>query len=935
LFVKQRLAHCFQFLKLYRDSVRSSESQTHPVMPPASLTPWFTRSASGLLSKLRTIGLLALMGGSGMASDLPPYRSLLVDQSLRPDARSLAAFDLSILNPQAELDMEPGHAQGNHCFALLDVAHFHTGSRAAMLSAGRQLPSKHSASEPNTRTVDPTDPKWVSWVVEALADPAAKKGFDGFVLSFGAEATTPAARIAVLSLAATLHQRYPDKHLLLDLRLGLGIEAVHVASGFLALGVYTRGGRDGVVDWTSIAETQRLTRLIRAVQMQGMRVFAVDYASAANRSACREAAQRLAGLGTLPFITTPALSGVNLGPLEEISRRVLVLHGWDETHVGEKSAPAATTTTSRLLRQPLEWLGCELDFRAASGADFLPAGHDFAAVILDPSLVLSAGQQRTLADWLPSLRARKIPLLLTGMPWTDSAARSLAMQHLGLGGSARPATRLVKTNVAAMDSTLLRVNTKVTSRALGFLDLAAPAGSHIVLALHGQDALGSEHRFDQAFLTTWGGAWIDPAAQAATSQLDLPAFLAQWLGADRSLPVPDTTTREGRRVFYSHIDSTGFSTPTTLPGFPLCAEVMRDRILDRCLLPVSVSVCEADMRAWLPGQEPGEAARLEHVARSIFEMPQIQAASNSFSRPSQWTAGIDITSTLNDRASTARHDMEREIAGSMSYIHRRLLPLGKEVNLMLWPANATPTPEALRYCRAMNVESLATASSVDPIASPAAAASSSIRLEPFALRCSFADVRTAAGIAALERKFDACAGEPLHAMTAAAYAASVRDARHTRIQRAAVDHWIILNAGDCRTLRLPATAGVPDMALCQGVSGYNVHQGQLYIHTMGRARTELVLTKHKPAQHIHLAECSTGVEFLELSSRRATFQVCDLRPVEIVLGGFEPRGQCAYLENGRPYTANADVNGIVHLEVACRSTVSLQSLPPATHAAMR
>ncbi|OYW77607.1 MAG: hypothetical protein B7Z37_03390 [Verrucomicrobia bacterium 12-59-8] len=921
-------------MKLYRDSVRSSESQTHPVMHPASLTTRFTRSSSGLLSKLWVVGLLGLMGAPGMAADLPAYRSLFVDQSPRPDAHSLTAFDLSILNPMAELDMEPGHALGNHYFALLDVAHFHTGTRAAMQSADRQVSSKPSASDQHIRIVDPTDTQWISWVVEALADPAAKKGFDGFVLSFGAEATTPAARTAVLSLAATLHQRYPDKHLLLDLRLDLGVEAVHVANGFLALGVYTREGRNGVADWTSIAETQRLTRLIRTVQMQGMHVFAVEYASADDRAACREAAQRLTSLGPLPFITTPALSGVNLGPLEEVSRRVLVLHGWDEKHVGEKSAPAATTLTSRLLRQSLEWLGCELDFRAASGTSFLPADHDFAAVILDSSLVLSPEQQTTLAAWLPSLRARKIPLLLTGMPWTDSSALHHAMQHLGLGGSARPATRLVKTNVVAMDSSLLRVNTNITARSLGFLDLEAPADAHIVLGLHGRDAMGSEHHFDQAFLTSWGGAWIDPAAQSATSQLDRPAFLAQWLGADYNLPVPDTTTRTGRRVFYSHIDSTGFSTPSTLPGFPLCSEVMRDRILDRFLLPVTVSVCEAEMRAWFPGQQAGEAARLEHVARSIFEMLQVQAASSSLSRPAQWTAGIDITSKLNDRAKTTRRDMEREIAGSMSYIHRRLLPLGKEVSLMLWPANATPTSEALRYCRAMNVENLPTTSSVDPSAA-AAAFPNSIRLEPFALRCSFADVRTEAGIASLEKKFDACAGEPLHAMTAAAYAASVRDSRHTRILRAAANHWIIMNAGDCRTLRLPVTAGRPDMARCQGVSGYTVHQGQLYIHTMGRARTELVLTKDKPTQHIHLAECSTAVSFFELTSRRATFQVCDLRPVEIVLGGFEPRGQCAYLENGRPYTANADVNGIVHLEVACRSTVSLQSLPPATHAAMR
>ncbi|MDZ4401566.1 hypothetical protein [Prosthecobacter sp.] len=904
-------------------------------MPTASPTPRFPKSSSAL-SQLLCGVLFGLTGIAGMAAEMPAFRSFWVDQSLRPDARSLAAFDLCVLHPHAELDMEPGHAQGNRYFVLLDLAHVRTGSREALLTADRQVSTKPSASDKRTRIVDPADPRWIAWAVEALVDPAAKKGFDGFVLSLGDEEANPAARTAVLTLAATLRQRYPDKHLLLDLHLGLGIEAVHVADGFLALGVYTREGKSGTMDWTPIAETQRLSRLIRSVQMQGMRVFAVDYAPADDRSACREAAQRLTTIGTLPFITTLALTGVNLGPLEEISRRVLVLHGWDKQHVGETAAAADATNTARLLRQSLEWLGCELDFHNATGADFLPQDHRFAAVILDSSLVLSAEQQRTLAAWLPSLRARNIPLLLTGMPFTDEAARHLAMQHLGLGGSAKTPARLVKTNVASMDSTLLRANARITARSLGFLDLEAPAEARIVLALHGQDALGSDHRFDQAFLTKWGGAWIEPAITTAEPQIDVAAFLTQWLGSVTLAPVPDTTTREGRRVFYSHIDSTGFSEPSTLPGFPLCAEVMRDRILDRYLLPVTVSVCEADMRCWLPKQKATDAPRLEHIARSLLDMPQVQAASNSFSRPSKWTAGIDISSTLNDRAKTTRHDMEREIAGSMNYIHRRLLPLGKEVNLMLWPDNATPSAEALRFCRAMNVEHLPAASQATSMTHPAAAAGfNSMRLTPLAVRCRFSDVRTEQGVAALEKTFDACAGEPLHAMTAAAYAASVRDARHTRILSAGDNRWIILNAGDSRTLRLPVAAGVPDMAQCQGVSGYTTHQGQIYIHTMGAARTELVLTKNRPSQHVHLAESSAPVEFMELSSRRATFQVRDLRPVEVVLGGFEPRGMCAYLENGRPYTATADGNGTVRLELACRATVSLQSLPPATQAAMR
>lgn len=875
----------------------------------------------------RHAALLLVVTGWVGAADLGPARTLYVDHSPRPDARSLAAFDLCVLNPHAEVDLEPGHALGSRFLARLDVSQVKTGSCEAMLAASRGVASRPSMKDKRARLVDPADARWIPWAVEALVDPAAKKGFDGFVLSLGAETATT-SNGALLALAGTLRQRYPDKAILLDFHSGLGIEAAPVADGFLALGVYTREGRDGGIDWTPIAEVQRLTRRMRMLQMQGMRVFAVDYATEGDRVASEEAAQRLTATGALPFITTPALSGINLGPLQEITRRVLVLHGWDEQHTGQAAPAASTTATARFLAKTLEWLGCELRYHAARAKAFLPEQHDFSAVVLDPGLVLSNTQQRELAAWLPSLRAKKISLLLTSLPFTDETARLQALQHLGLGGSARPASRLVKTNIASMDSQLIGRGNRVQGRSLGFLDLTAPADAQIVLSLRGEDALGGEHRFDQTFLASWGAACLDSAFATSGPQADLPAFLAAWLHND-SAPVPDTTTRDGRRVFYSHIESSGFSTPSTLPGFPLCAEVMRDRILDRYLLPVTVSVCEADLRGWFPGQQADAAQRLEHAARSIFEMPQVQAASNSFSRPKVWTAGIDISSKLNERASTARHDMQREIAGSMSYIHRRLLPIGKEVGLMLWPANAEPSTEALRFCESLGINQL-------PAASTAAdRGSTSVRLEPLAVRCRFDDVRTEQGISALEKTFDACAGQPLHAMKASDYAASVKDARQTRILRVAENHWIILNRGECRTLRLPATAGVPDMTRCLGVAGFKVCDGQLYVHTIGGARAELVLTKEKPAQHVHLAESSAPVEFMELSSRRATFQVRDLRPVEMVFGGFEPRGQCAYLENGRPYTVTADANGLVHLDIVCRATVTLQSLPPAPQAAMR
>lgn len=886
--------------------------------------------------------LAALAGGAASspaaAADLSRVRTLFVDQSLRPDARSLTAFDLNVLHPDAALDMEPGHALGSRYLALLDVSLFHTGTQAAMTALQRQLPSTPDAADSRARWVDLTHEQWLPWAVQALADPAVKRGFDGFVLSLGAAKPEPAAQNALLSLAAALRQRYSDKCVLLDLRSGLGAEVLPVADGFLALGVYTRAGQAGAVEWRPIAETQQLCRRMRKLQVQGLPTFAVDFAPADDRSAAREAAQRLTAAGALPFITTPALSGANLGPLEEISRRVLVLHGWDERHTGQAAPAAESTAAARFLGQTLEWLGCQTEYRQARGmgADLLPPPQGLAAVILDSSLVLSEAQQASLAAWLPALRSKQVPLLLMGMPFTEEAARQQALQHLGMGGSGRPVSRLAKTSIAAMDSTLLRSGARPAGRTLGFLELAAPQQAHVVLALRSLDSLGGEHRFDQIFLAPWGGAWLEPALDAAGPQIDVPAFLTAWLAQSQELhgpaPVPDTTTRGGRRIFYSHIDSAGFATPSALPGFPICAEVMRDRIIDRYLLPVTVAVCEAELRGWLPDQEPAAARQLQHTARTLFSLPQVQAASGSFSRPQVWTAGIPISAKLNDSAETGRLDMEREIAGSLSYIHRQLLPQGKRVSLMLWPENSTPTQAALSFCAAMGVPSLpATA----PGGAAAPAAAGAPRLEPMAVRCRFDDVRTEQGIKALEKIFDACAGEPLHAMTAAAYAASVQDARQTRVLRAGDQRWIILNSGACRTLRLPATAGVPDMTQCLGVSGYQVHQGQLYIHTMGNVRTDLVLTKEKPARHLHLAESSATVDFLELASGRATFQVRDLRPVEVVLGGFEPNGVCAYLENNRPYTAHADATGHVRLKLVCRAMVSVQSLPPATQAVMR
>ena len=159
-----------------------------------SSTPHSLSSGARLLAAC--LAALTLIGPDLTAANLNTVRHFSCDLSAQPDPRSLLAFDLSVLNPHAELDMEPGHALGHRYLALLDVTSFRTGSREAMLAAGRKLPSTPAAEDSRLRFTDFSHPQWLPWAVESFVDPVAKKGFDGFAVTLGRGEPTPAARMA-------------------------------------------------------------------------------------------------------------------------------------------------------------------------------------------------------------------------------------------------------------------------------------------------------------------------------------------------------------------------------------------------------------------------------------------------------------------------------------------------------------------------------------------------------------------------------------------------------------------------------------------------------------------------------------------------------------------------------------------------------------------
>lgn len=217
--------------------------------------------------------------------------------------------------------------------------------------------------------------------------------------------------------------------------------------------------------------------------------------------------------------------------------------------------------------------------------------------------------------------------------------------------------------------------------------------------------------------------------------------------ATDAIPKPDTTTLSGRRIYYSHIDGDGWRNITQIERYKetrvSSAEVIFKEVLQRFPnFPVTVAPIVAD----LDFQWHGTPEMLS-LAKRIFSLPQVEAASHTLSHPFNWKyfesyrPGNEWRTYLRkqkfgDRSVLKRYkpfldpedknnvdppdlveyetprahgnfpfDLEKEISGSIEFINR-LLPPGKRVRLYQWSGDCWVFPAALKKARDRKVFSI-------------------------------------------------------------------------------------------------------------------------------------------------------------------------------------------------------------------------------------
>jgi hypothetical protein len=359
------------------------------------------------------------------------------------------------------------------------------------------------------------------------------------------------------------------------------------------------------------------------------------------------------------------------------------------------------------------------------------------------------------------------------------------------------------------------------------------------------------------------------------------------------LPVPDTTTIGGRRIFFSHIDGDGWRNETKIANYRTRNARAIDVILNEVLngfpdLPVTVAAIAADLDPEWCGDE-----RAISAAYAVYALPHVEAASHTYSHPFYWGMfenGAATGERIGDarcagasgavahpvaRAYSARaFNLDLEVSGAAGYI-ARFLPPGKPLRLLQWSGDTSPFPGAVAASRAAgllninggdsrfdaNFPSVSWVSSLGRYTEGGwqiyAAASnentytylwtgrfygfqqlsenlrrmeSPRRLKPINVYYHVYSGERLSSLNALIENLRAARAQEIAPIRTTDYVEIANGFYTCRIVELGDGQWRIEDRGALNTMRVDDRIGeVPDLARSQGVLGWRRHQGSLYV----------------------------------------------------------------------------------------------------------
>lgn len=802
------------------------------------------------------------------------------------------------------------------------------------------------------------------FILEQLIAPAMARGFQGLFLdTLDSHLLTDAGRAGEadfvqgqVALLENIRARWPDATIMINRGFHLPPSS-HPVVDAVAFESW-RAGYDAARNrYTRLSEADRDWLREQLNQWRRSRpdmpLVAIDYLP--DGASAEAHARQLREEGFIPYVSNGALN--RLGPTRPgvVKRHVLVVHDLAPADMAQSAA-------HRRLGIVLERLGLVPVYRSAQAPPPTePLDDRYAGVVVWWE---TGTRQPGFCQWLGGWQSDTLPVVTFGLPPVQPACQALLATRTMVVPEAPLSFGERQASVGEYEGGRLPLAplTPLPTMATGTAWLTATGSG------------GQQYHPIYTFPT--GGAALAPFVletgpdDEAFWLFNPFEFLTEALNLGR-FPAADSTTEAGRRILTAHIDGDGLVSRAEVPGSPLSAEVILNRIINRYTIPHTVSVIEAETSP--EGLYPGISGEAEALARRLFRQDNVEVASHTYSHPFFWSA---IEGGKAPRAENTLYgysleipgyapSLEREIAGSVAYVNRQLAPPGKPVSVFLWTGDARPGEKALAMVRQLGLVNVnggdthplpyeSGLAGTWPDARPvgdelqiyAPVMNENVytnlwtgpfygfrnvidtfeileargRLKPLGIYYHFYSGTKPEAISTLEEVYRYALSLPVTPMFLSDYAHRVQAQYYSALTVTDDGGFAWRGLQVPRTVRLPGNL-YPDLLRSHGVAGYNTAAGQRFVHLAGPDAV-LYLTA-TPATGPYLQSANATINQWqrrrEGSAWRVSMQLTGHRPLELVMAGTD---RCRVL--GGPAMTQANASGTVTLTSQSTATGQIE-----------
>ncbi|WP_319778975.1 polysaccharide deacetylase [Maridesulfovibrio sp.] len=467
--------------------------------------------------------------------------------------------------------------------------------------------------------------------------------------------------------------------------------------------------------------------------------------------------------------------------------------------------------------------------------------------------------------------------------------------------------------------------------------------------------------------------WQDPVNYQKQWYLNPFEFLRVCLDL-KGMPALTPTTLNGKRVAFAHIDGDGFAGYTEIDKEKVCGEIIMERILGRYDFPTSASVIAGEINPAVKGSPDNV-----EMARTLFEMKNVETASHSYTHPFAWNAKLRNSEEYKDEfvvgqyeLSGYKFDAHYEIVDSCDYISENLAPADKPCRVLFWSGMCEPTEaqvaiadkagilnlnggdtvfDSLRNSyfgvsplyRALGTrnqiytgqanENILTNLWSGPyfgfrnIVETMKRTGSPRRIMPIDIYYHFYSGEKFSSLKALEDVYEWALSQDTARVFASAYIKMVNGCLAAKVDKISSDRFVFQDYADCLSIRLDGMEKVPDLAKCRNVLGYDIQPEGIFVHLRpGTKRAELALTVDKTVNGNlpYLKNASGWVRNFERTAKGVRFDFDCFSKGRFELGGLLPdRKYRVVRKEDLPLEISSSNDGVLGVNGVVSGTVEI------------